>query len=129
MPEPTAWCHSNRCLELARGLIVPMHVSRRPQGIERRCPLPTALDPPASARDGVRFADFWSRELSGSGSYGGGCVAGNGLVVSAYRCVDVTDRNRKNVPRSTLCPLVTRRVRYHNALPRRELLKLHVTRA
>jgi hypothetical protein len=40
-------------------------------------------------------------------------LAENGLVVSAYRCVDVAGRNRKNAPRPTspLRPAVTRRVR------------------
>ena len=52
--------------------------------------------------DGVR------REVLGSGrvlwlisSIAAGCTAGNGLVVSAYQCVDAADRSRKNAPRPT----------------------------
>jgi len=42
--------------------------------------------------------------------------AGNELVVSAYRCVGVAGRNRKNAPRrtSSLRPVVTRHVQLSN---------------
>jgi hypothetical protein len=42
----------------------------------------------------------------------GGALAENRLDVSAYRCVGVVGRNRKNHPRpsSLLCPVVTRKV-------------------
>jgi hypothetical protein len=59
---------------------------------------------------GIRRASFGSATNRWSPAVAG-CTAGNGLVVSAYRCVDVADRNRKNVPRPTspLRPVVTRR--------------------